>query len=669
MIGKQLGGRYEIISQLGGGGMALVFKAQDLLLNRPVAIKILRKQYVHDQDFIRRFQREAQSAASLTHPNIVSIYDVGVQNDVHYIVMEYVNGPNLSEWIKEHAPLQVEEAVRVAAQICEALGEAHANQIVHRDIKPHNILLGQNGRVKVTDFGIARAATSSTITQTGSVVGSVHYFSPEHAKGVSVSESSDLYSLGIVLYQMVTGQLPFNGESPISVALMHLQTDFIAPRSLNPLIPQSLENVILRALRKNPLERHESALTMLEDLESCLTQERANEGRLEFIDSTHEMDDTIVVPAIKDDLRFAPNGAILDNPPPRTLTARPQRTEVPAPKDFDEVLQEPERRWLKPSLWAGGVLLTFILMWVGFEIVRGLFIVEEVMVPNVEKLMVTDAETKLREADLIAQIVPLYDPSVEKDVVVKQEPRDMNVKVKSIITLYVSRGAEVLTMGSYVGKSLDEARAELKLVGITDEQLVIVNEESEQLPGTVTNQSPIANQEFVPGKTIVKLTVSSGKKTFKMPNLLGMTQNEAIAVLTKNNLKLAAEGIISEPSYKYEKGLVFDQKPIEPDGMVGEGQEVTIYVSSGYPPEAAVEVVDITVQPTAESVETRIKIVYSDARGDNNEWGTRNITTATTYPVKLVLSPDKNGLIQVYRDDLLIDSKVINYNSANATGQ
>ncbi len=209
MIGHELGGRYEILARIGEGGMALVFKAHDILLGRNVAVKVLRQQFVHDEEFIRRFRREAQSAAALSHPNVVSIYDVGQEDDTHYIVMEYVEGSNLNEVISHRAPLQVEEAVKIATQICDALEHAHHNQIIHRDIKPHNILIGKNGRVKVTDFGIARAVTSSTITQAGSVVGSVHYFSPEHAKGVNTGEKSDLYSLGIVLYQMLTQSCRF----------------------------------------------------------------------------------------------------------------------------------------------------------------------------------------------------------------------------------------------------------------------------------------------------------------------------------------------------------------------------------------------------------------------------------------------------------------------------
>ncbi|WP_040948595.1 Stk1 family PASTA domain-containing Ser/Thr kinase, partial [Gorillibacterium massiliense] len=270
MIGQTLSGRYEIIEIIGGGGMALVYRARDILLNRIVAVKVLRPQFVHDEEFIQRFRREGQSAAALSHPNIVSIYDVGQRGDIHFIVMEYVEGTTLNDLIKERAPLQVEEAVNIASQICDALDHAHSNQIIHRDIKPHNILIGRNGRVKVTDFGIARAGASSSITQTGSVVGSVHYFSPEHAKGTLAGAKSDLYSLGIVLYQMLTGKLPFSGESPVSVALKHLQENVPEPRKVNPLIPQSVENVILKAMRKNPDNRYQSAREMLADLETCL---------------------------------------------------------------------------------------------------------------------------------------------------------------------------------------------------------------------------------------------------------------------------------------------------------------------------------------------------------------------------------------------------------------
>ena len=255
MEGKKLGGRYEVISRVGGGGMAVVYKAKDLLLYRYVAIKVLNESLSNDSEFIRRFSREAQAAASLSHPNVVNVYDVGTEGHTHYIVMEYVEGPTLKEWIQQNGPLPPETVVDIASQICDGLAHAHENQIVHRDIKPHNILLGPGGRAKVTDFGIARAATSSTITQTGSVMGSVHYFSPEQARGGVIGERSDLYSLGVVMYEMVTGRLPFDADSAIAIALKHLQEPVEDPRKYAADLPDSIRNIILKALEKDPEKR------------------------------------------------------------------------------------------------------------------------------------------------------------------------------------------------------------------------------------------------------------------------------------------------------------------------------------------------------------------------------------------------------------------------------
>ncbi|MFC4548053.1 Stk1 family PASTA domain-containing Ser/Thr kinase [Paenactinomyces guangxiensis] len=277
MEGKKLGGRYEIVNRVGGGGMAVVYKAKDLLLNRYVAIKVLSESLSNDSEFIRRFSREAQAAASLSHPNVVNVYDVGRDGYTHYIVMELVEGPTLKQYIQERGPLPVEEAANIAVQICDGLAHAHENQIVHRDIKPHNILLGASGRAKVTDFGIARAASSSTITQTGSVMGSVHYFSPEQARGGVIGEKSDIYSLGIVFYEMLTGQLPFDGDSAISIALKHLQEPVEDPRNLNPDIPDNVAQIILRALDKDPAMRYTSARAMMQDISYAVQIDRRTE--------------------------------------------------------------------------------------------------------------------------------------------------------------------------------------------------------------------------------------------------------------------------------------------------------------------------------------------------------------------------------------------------------
>ncbi|MFZ3132471.1 MAG: protein kinase, partial [Desulfosporosinus sp.] len=233
-MSKIFGGRYEVLERIGDGGMAIVYKAKDLLLNRVVTIKVLREQFTTDEDFIRRFRREAQSAASLSHPNIVSIYDVGKEGDTEYIVMEYVEGRNLKEIIREYAPLSTDQSINLGRQITEAIQNAHEHHIIHRDIKPHNILVTEDGHAKVTDFGIARAVSSATVTHTGDIVGSVHYLSPEQAKGLQSNEQSDIYSLGIVLYELITGKVPYDGETPITIVLKHLQEQPVLPSKINP---------------------------------------------------------------------------------------------------------------------------------------------------------------------------------------------------------------------------------------------------------------------------------------------------------------------------------------------------------------------------------------------------------------------------------------------------
>ena len=244
VIGKLLSNRYEILEQVGGGGMALVYRAKDVYLNRMVAIKILREQFTNDEEFVTRFRREAQAVASLSHTNIVSIYDVGQDQEIYYIVMEMIEGRDLKELIKEKSPFSVKETLDIAVQICDALAHAHEHKIIHRDVKPHNIIITSEGKVKVTDFGLARAVSTVTVTHTDNIMGSVHYFSPEQARGEIADEKSDIYSLGVVIYEMLTGKVPFEGESPISVALNKIQNDPVPPRQINPQIGEALEKVI-----------------------------------------------------------------------------------------------------------------------------------------------------------------------------------------------------------------------------------------------------------------------------------------------------------------------------------------------------------------------------------------------------------------------------------------
>ncbi|AJS57865.1 Stk1 family PASTA domain-containing Ser/Thr kinase [Paenibacillus sp. IHBB 10380] len=654
MIGHELGGRYEIIERIGGGGMALVYKAHDILLGRNVAIKVLRQQFVHDEEFIRRFRREAQSAASLSHPNVVSIYDVGQEDEIHYIVMEYVEGYNLNEIIKERAPLQVEESVRIATQICDALDHAHQNQIIHRDIKPHNILIGRNGRVKVTDFGIARAVTSTTITQTGSLIGSVHYFSPEHAKGVATGEKSDLYSLGIVMYQMLTATLPFLGESPISVALKHLQEEFDDPRDVNPLIPQSVENIILKSMRKNPHERYQSAKEMIVDIETSLLPERRNEPKMQFAD--FDADQTRALPAIK---------------------VQQQGTSLRRNKDLfneDDEDDKPmtsnkgKKKWTKPVLWISLTLFILIAMGSIVWYVNNKLSVQEVAVPSVINMQEDAAVAKLKEFGIeVGEITRAYNPEFDEGMVYDQSKKEgTTIKEGSSINLSVSTIKPFVTMPDVKSLTFEEASKILIGKKIKEDNIKQTSDYSDEPSGTVISQSPGANAEFDGDTQEIVLTVSKGPKNIPMPNLVGKTQQDAQSEL--ENLGLELEAIKEDTSFQIEKGKVTQQWPYDPKAPVSPGSpgsKITLFVSTGYPAEALDYTFRLPVAPVEEGKKTKVRIVYSDARneeGSTKEYGTQTIQTTQVFPVKLVLMPNKDAVVSVYLDGKPFDEFRIRYN-------
>lgn len=640
MIGHMLGGRYEILDRIGGGGMALVYKGHDILLNRLIAVKVLRQQYVHDEEFIRRFRREAQAAASLSHPNVVSIYDVGQEDETHYIVMEYVEGKTLNDLIKERAPLPVEESIRIAGQICDALDHAHHNQIIHRDIKPHNILIGKNGRVKVTDFGIARAADASQITQTGSVVGSVHYFSPEHAKGTLTGAQSDLYSLGIVLYQMLTGRLPFLGESPISVALKHLQEDVEEPRKVNPMIPQSVENIILKSMRKNPQERYRSAKEMLQDLDTCLHADRRSEAKIAFPSEDYDDNEkTRVLPAIRGDY-------------------------VPDDSEEREAEQWEKRKgkrrgWIKPVVWTFVILLLLGLMYGGVLYAKQVLEVPEVDVPNVVGMSVQDAEQKLQALNLSTKIVSQPNAQVAKDMVFQQDPQPVRIKVNNAVTLYVSLGPEKQKMPDWKGRQVNDVlNTELLRLGIDKTQVTQEPVFGNEDVGTIITQMPGPNEEFDPKTVAIKLTVSKGKEQIPMPDLVGMKQVEAEARAKLNDFKLTVQ---EGPSFKAPKGNVYDQFPYKAGELVTPGAEIKIFVSTGYPADAKTLTVSKVIEPAQKGKESTIEIIYSDARGDDIKGVTRKIKEAQSFDVQLVLSPDKDGSITYKRDGERLDVATVPY--------
>ncbi|MDT3414750.1 serine/threonine-protein kinase [Brevibacillus aydinogluensis] len=647
MEGQRLGGRYQLEARIGGGGMAIVYKAKDLVLNRQVAVKVLRSQFGTDEDFVTRFRREAQAVASLSHPNVVGVYDVGQDGDTHYMVMEYVEGSTLKDLINRHGALPVEEAVRIAAEICDALDHAHQNQIIHRDIKPHNILIGKNGRVKVTDFGIARAVTSTTITHTNAVLGSVHYFSPEQARGGVTAEKSDIYSLGIVLYEMVTGQLPFSGDSPISVALKHLQEPLPEPRQVNPNIPQSVENVILKALVKDPQMRYASAREMMEDLKTCLLPERLNEEKIQF-----PVDDeqTKVYPAITPEMLEAQG---------RQGQAGQQEEESP----------QPRRWWVKPAMWVGAIGLFMVLAFLGFNLVVNLFpSVPEVQVPHVEGTHRTLAEERIREFKLVPKVVYEENDSVEKDIVIRQDPAPpMRLKENGIVTIYVSKGQEAIEMPNLANLSLEDAEKALRDKGFAITDNTFVEKEDDKVPaGHVIDQSPAAGEKVVPNKTDVRVEISSGPPQVTIPDVRGYNLEQAQIELFKKGLLVDQQNIRYEPAYTDKQGIVIGMpSPYEPNTRVTKGTAIPLIVSNGqYPAEARFASQPIYMEVLDGEGEVSVRITVNDARGDNQIVIDEKITESKGYDVPVVLSPQKNAVIRVHRNGIPDYQKItITYDS------
>ncbi|WP_164931439.1 Stk1 family PASTA domain-containing Ser/Thr kinase [Longirhabdus pacifica] len=656
MIGSQLAGRYEIESRVGGGGMAIVYKARDILLNRNVAVKMLRNQYVHDEEFVKRFQREAQSAASLSHHNIVNIYDVGQEEDVHYIIMEYVDGKNLKEKIEEQAPLQVDEAIHIAEQICDALLHAHQNMIIHRDIKPHNILLGSNGRVKVTDFGIARAVTSTDITQTGAVLGSVHYFSPEQAKGTMQGVKSDLYSLGIVLYQMLTNSLPFKGESPISVALKHLQEKVEEPKQLNPLIPQSVENIILKALRKNPEERYQSAGEMLEDLRTCLNEERQYEKKVTYHD---EVDDeaTIVMPAISN----------------RHTNSEQQDTMAfsSASQDADENHKEhrSNKKWVKPLIWVSSIFLLVMASWIGINAIKASITVPEVVVPDLINKSEEEAKQLLLQNNLVlGDITEENSEDIEAGDVISQSMKaGMSVRENSEIDLTISTGVEMVEMPDWTLEKWEDVQSSI-ITFVGDQDRIDINAvKSEEEAGTIIKQSPRAGKEISIADSEFRFTVSEGPGTVTMPDIINKDLEEATLQLEELGL-VVDEDIQYLESYEFEKDHVMETSPYKAgDEKVPLGQEIRLYVSSGYAEDAISYSHTINVSPAEEGEVSQIRIVYSDATtvdGSPIEWGVRDISSDTSFNIDVILTKTTPALIEIQRDNKFLDKVTVTFENA-----
>ena len=557
--GKILGNRYEILEIIGKGGMATVYKAQDKMLKRYVAVKVLREEFTTDEEFIKRFNTEAQSAASLTHPNIVSIYDVGIENNIYYIVMELIQGKTLKEIIDEDGVLPWKWALNVAIQIASALEVAHKNNIIHRDIKPHNIIITEDGVAKVTDFGIAKAVSNSTITAFGTTIGSVHYFSPEHARGGYTDAKSDLYSLGVVMYEMLTGRVPFDADTAVSIALKHMQEKPVEPIKLNPSIPYSVNKIILKAMEKDTNIRYQSATEMLKDLNMALKDPNGDFVKTGSNDLAYTQRIDIPEEALEDNReeRRTPDD---DNNKKKKGKIRQFYEKHPAAKVLTIIL---------------AIILIPVICFFGAQAVLNIGSVDDVALPNFVNMTREQAQQLATESGLQLEVSEEFSSDVEAGKVISQDPPYIDgytVKENSTVKIVVSKGENIKIVPKVIGETVDSATELLKAEELGIE---VVEEPSNTVKaGIVIRQDPEADSELNAGESVT-VYVSTGTKQITMTNVVGEKEDDAKKELTDLGFEVNVE--YSEDTTK-EDGVVLEQS-INSGTSVDDGTEVTLTVN------------------------------------------------------------------------------------------
>lgn len=593
LIGKVLSSRYEVIEKIGDGGMGLVYKGKDRLLNRFVAIKTLKNEFAVNEEFLLKFKKEAQASAGLSHPNIVNIYDVGMDEQTNYIVMEFVDGITLKEFISQRGPaIRETEIIQIAKQIADALSHAHKNHIIHRDIKSQNIMITDNLNAKVGDFGIARALTTATLTATKEVMGSVHYSSPEQARGSHVDERSDIYSLGVIMYEMVTGRLPFNGETPVAVALKHVKEDIIPPSNYRSSLSIGLESMIYKCMMKNQVERFQTAAELSRDLDTMIKNPNA---MFDYFDTDTKEFATMVMPD-SDELRKAERdrigrdeSAVYDNYSADDFEdmeefseneRKPQKkksVEKPMPKKKSGGLSGRKDIWVPAIAGIAVAALIFAVLY-GFLTGRLGGAGGQIVVPDVTNMTYNEAAAKLQAAKLNVAIKERQpNATVPKDSIIAQDPAGQTrVNENTVINLIVSDGNAVTSIPDVVGKTLDEARTMITSAGFS---VGDVRTGANKLPlGQIYEQTPTALTQAAPG-TVVNLMVSEGDgNKVTMPTITGKNLTAAENALKAINLNLGS--ISYDNSTKVAKDLIITQS-VAPGTKVAEGTTVDVVVSKG----------------------------------------------------------------------------------------
>ena len=650
LVGKYIASRYEIIEKIGNGGMATVYKAKCHVLNRFVAIKVLKEEFTTDEEFIRRFNVEAQSAAGLTHPNIVSIYDVGHEDGIYFIVMELIQGKTLKQIINEEGKLPWKWSVNIAIQIASALEAAHRNNIIHRDIKPHNIIITEDGVAKVTDFGIAKAVSNSTITAFGTTIGSVHYFSPEHARGGFTDAKSDLYSLGVVMYEMLTGRVPFDADTPVSIALKHMQEKPVEPIRINQDIPLAVNNIIMKAMQKEPSARYSSATEMLKDLSMALKKPEGN-----FVSQdTMDLGKTQVIGTITNEM--------LQDDKEKEKHANKKQNKL---KEF--FIKYPKMKILL-------LVIIFILVFVITVLITKFAInagtIKDVEIPELVGLTEEEVIQKLKNTKFIYEITGEdYSSEIEAGKVMTQDPayrKTVKIKENSKIVLTLSKGTEKTIVPKVVGMSIEDAEKELVAAKLKIEK---IEEKSDKIQeGFVIRQEAEANTEVNAGDTVkVYVSIGKGLEQVAVTYVIGKTEDAARKELEDAKLKVE---IVYEEDTTKPVGTVLRQNK-EVGTVVEEGTTVVLTVNK------LAEIKNGTVninlksltgykEPSKVGNEILPEVPKSTVKVKVNEdvvYNEQNKKDTTKISVQI----QGKGIVEikVYVDEVLKGTKTLDLNSSN----
>lgn len=625
--GYEIGHRYRIIRSLGEGGMANVYLAHDIVLDRDVSVKLLRLDLRDDPSTKRRFHREAMAATQLNDPHIVGIYDVGEDHGLQYMVMQYVKGTDLKAYIKKHYPIPLPQVIDIMEQVLSAVATAHAHGIIHRDLKPQNILIDENKNVKITDFGIAVAVSQDSLTQTNTLMGSVHYLSPEQARGSIATKQSDIYSLGIILFELLTGKVPFEGETAVSIALKHFREEIPSVREQNKEIPQALENVIIKATAKEPAERSNSVNEMAADLKTVLDPQRANEPRLKIQQDDNGETKVLDIKHLKADDYQSKKSTDSPTVDPSTKT----------------------QKWKKYGIVSGTlgmiVLIAVCSWW---------FLIRQVIVPDVEGMTVQKAEQRLHQQNLrIGKITQVNSQAVDKNRIVSTNPDvSHKTRVSTPINLTVSTGVKQLQMADYVGEDYSSVAANLRRKGFQVHQEPVYSDDIDK--GQIIKQNHKKGTIVKPASDTIIFRVSAGKEPIKIPNFKNQDISAVQQFANKNNLQLTTQ---EKKSKTIATNHVINQTP-RAGSTLNHGDTLTVSIAnSGNQTKTTNIQINIPFDGNGGQRENRVQVYIRDANHNlTMEYQDITINQETTINVPFTLKQGQTGAYRVIRNGRTIMS-------------